>query len=101
MPKGEFNYDENAPGGVGSVNEPGVYFHPGASKFIETAHTKRPDGSKAYVVDQGRIQADAFTQMGYRPAEEAELKEYQAQQAAAAAEKRKQETATTVSMSGK
>jgi len=100
MPKGEFNYDDNAPGGVGRSNEPGVYFHPQAGKFIETAAIKRPDGSKTYSSAQGKIQADAFAQMGFRPANTEELKEYQARQAEAAEAKRKQENSTTTVMSG-
>lgn len=99
MPKGEFNYDDNAPGGVGRANELGVYFHPGAQKFIETASVKRPDGSKAYNQAQGRIQADAFAQIGYRPATAEERKEYEAQQTASAESKRKSDSATTVVMS--
>lgn len=99
MPKGEYNYSDNEPGNVGRANEPGVYFHPGAQKFIETAHIKRPDGSKSYSVDQGKIQGDAFAQMGFRPATDEELKEYEARQADVSAEQRKKDNATTVVMS--
>lgn len=101
IPRGsgpEYNYDENT-GGAARPNEPGVYFHPQAQKFIETAGIKRPDGSIAYSVDSGRVQGDAFVQLGYRPASDEELKEYRAQQAAKAEEKRKRESATTISMS--
>jgi hypothetical protein len=59
-----------------------VYFHPQAQRFVETAGQRRPDGSMAYNVDGGRIQGDAFVQLGYRPASEKELEEYRADQAA-------------------
>lgn len=81
IPRGsssEYNYGEQD--GKARPNEPGVYFHPQAGKFIETTGVKRPDGSMAYSRDAGKIQGDAFTQLGYRPANEKELKEFRATQ---------------------
>jgi hypothetical protein len=100
VPKGgstEYNYGEKE--GTALPNNPGLYFHPQAGKFIETAGVKRPDGSTSYATDSGKIQADAFVQFGYRPATAEEAKEYRARQEAEAAERRKKDTATTVSMS--
>ena len=84
-PNGEYNYGEQD--GTRQPNAPGVYYHPQAKKFTETAHVVREDGSKAYARDQGKIQGDAFTQIGYRPANEQELKEY---------EERKRESAAKI-----
>jgi hypothetical protein len=100
IPKGsgpEYNYGEQD--GKARPNEPGVYFHPDAGKFVETTGVKRPDGSMAYARDAGKIQADAFKQIGYRPATEQELKEYRADQEAKAEAERKKATATTTVMS--
>lgn len=100
IPKGsgpEYNYGELE--GKARPNEPGVYFHPQAQKFIETTGTKRPDGSMSYARDTGKIQGDAFAQIGYRPATEEELKEYRAKQEATAEAQRKRATATTTVMS--
>lgn len=77
IPRGsgpEYNYGEQE--GKVRPNEPGVYFHPQAGRFIETTGIQKPDGSIAYARDPGKIQADAFKQIGYRPATEEELKEY-------------------------
>jgi len=85
IPKGsasEYNYGEQD--GKARPNEPGVYFHPQAGKFIETTGIKRPDGSVAYSRDAGKIQGDAFTQLGYRPADQDEQRYYQEAQKAAA-----------------
>lgn len=102
IPKGsgpEYNYDENN-GGQGRSNEPGVYFHPQAQKFIETSRVQTPDNSVAYQPDQGRIQGDAFVQIGYRPATEEELKEYRAKQQEVAEAKRRTGNSKTTVMSG-
>lgn len=96
IPKGsgpEYNYGEQD--GKARPNEPGVYFHPQAQKFIETTGIKRPDGSISYARDAGKIQGDAFAQTGYRPANDEELREYRAQQeerAKAAAKKANSKT---------
>ena len=71
---GEYNWAER---GGRQPNQPGVYFHPEAGKFVETAGQRRPDGSVAYSDDTGKLQADAFVQMGYRPASEEERKQYE------------------------
>ena len=89
----EYNYGELE--GKARSNDPGVYFHPSAGKFVETAGVKRPDGSVAHHQDTGRIQADAFAQLGYRPASPEELKEYQAKQADQAKAQKIAETRTT------
>lgn len=82
IPKGSGPEYNSSDEGRRPDNQPGVYFHPQAGKFIETAGQRRPDGSMAYNIDGGKIQADAFTQMGYRPASEEELRQYNAEQAA-------------------
>jgi hypothetical protein len=82
IPKGSSPEYNSSDDGQRPDNQPGVYFHPQAEKFIETAGQRRPDGSMAYNVDGGKIQADAFTQMGYRPATKEELSQYNAEQAA-------------------
>lgn len=100
IPKGgsqEYNYGEQD--GQRRPNQPGVYFHPQAGKFVETAGVKRPDGSRSYATQEGKIQADAFVQLGYRPANEKELKEYQAEQEAKAKAQRIEDTRTTTVMS--
>lgn len=100
IPKGsgpEYNYGEME--GKARPNEPGVYFHPQAQKFVETTGVKRPDGSRVYAQQAGKIQADAFVQLGYRPASEQELKEYQARQEATAKAERVEKTRKTTVMS--
>lgn len=94
----EYNY---ADGGPRRPNDPGVYFHPGAQKFVETAGVRRPDGTLAYHQEPGKIQADAFVQMGYRPASKEEAEEYQARQKEIrqAEEKKAKSTTTTLSSS--
>jgi hypothetical protein len=82
IPKGSGPEYNSGDEGQRPDNQPGVYFHPQAEKFIETAGQRRPDGSMAYNVDGGKVQGDAFTQLGYRPASEEELKQYEAEQAA-------------------
>lgn len=89
-PNGEYNFGEQD--GTRRANEPGVYYHPGAQKFVETFGVERPDGSVTYAKESGKIQGDAFVQLGYRPASEQELKEYaerKKESAARLAEKRK------------
>lgn len=73
-------------------NQPGVYYHPQAEKFIETSGVRRPDGSMSYASNDGKIQGDAFVQIGFRPANENELKEYEERKkesAARSADKRR------------
>lgn len=98
IPKGSASeYNNDSDGGIAPPNEPGVYFHPQAQKFIETTSIKRPDGSVVYAKGPGKIQGDAFTQLGYRPASEQELKEYRAdQEAKTKAQKVKENRTTTV-----
>lgn len=99
IPKGsgpEYNSSDEGPR---PDNQPGVYFHPQAERFIETAGQRRPDGSVSYNVDGGKVQADAFTQMGYRPASEKELKQYNAEQAAKREMARIKASRTTTTMS--
>ncbi len=91
-PNGEYNYGEQD--GTRRPNQAGVYFHPEANKFVETAGVQRPDGSIAYAQQTGKIQADAFAQLGYRPATEEQLQAYQAQ-------KKDQATANRVAASRK
>ncbi len=95
--KEEYNYDQNS-GGPGRPNEAGVYFHPAAGKFIETFGVQRSDGSMTYAQETGKIQADAFAQIGYRPASDEEVKQYRAQQADRAKAKKIAESRTTTSM---
>lgn len=73
---GEYNFGERD--GTARANEPGVYFHPQAGTFVETAGQRLPDQAASYARDTGKIQADAFVQMGYRPATSEELKAYEA-----------------------
>jgi len=99
IPKGsgpEYNASDE---GQRPDNQPGVYYHPQADRFIETAGQRRPDGSMVYNVDGGKIQADAFTQIGYRPATEKELKHYNADQAAKREMARIKATRTTITPS--
>lgn len=100
IPKGsgpEYNYGEQD--GKVRPNEPGVYFHPQAQKFVETTGIKRQDGSKVYAREPGKIQADAFVQLGYRPASDEELKEYQAKQKDSEKAAKIENGRTTTSMS--
>ena len=84
--KQEYNFGELD--GKARANEPGVYYHPQADKFIETSAALNPDGSvrlnsegkATYFRDTGLIQADAFVQAEYRPATDEEVKRYRAQQ---------------------
>lgn len=96
-PKGEYNFGEQD--GTAVPNQPGVYFHEKAGKFVETTGVKRPDGSISYARDAGKIQGDAFTQMGYRPASEEEARYYHEAQKAAAIVKRKRLNSKTTAMS--
>lgn len=64
------------------LNEPGVYYHPGADKFIETGGVRMPDGSVSYANNEGQVQGDAFVQIGYHKADEKELEEYKRRLAA-------------------
>lgn len=99
IPKGgspEYNYGELE--GKARPNTPGVYFHPQAQKFIETTGAKRPDGSVAYASQEGKIQADAFVQIGYRPANDEELKAYRAEQEKKAKAQRIAGSRTTTAM---
>lgn len=83
--KGEYNYGERD--GTARSNEPGVYYHPEAKTFVETANTVNPNtGHVSYFAETGRIQADAFVQLGYRPATEAEIATYRKQSNAKEAE---------------
>lgn len=102
IPKGsasEYNYGEQD--GKALPNDPGVYFHPKAEKFVETTGVKRPDGSKAYVRGAGKIQADAFVQLGYRQASQEEAAHYRSAQKASAEVQRIKDSRTTFSMSSK
>lgn len=74
--KGEYNFGERS--GTALPNNPGVYYHPQANKFVETAGQRREDGSIAYFENSGKIQADAFAQIGYRAATDEERKAYEA-----------------------
>lgn len=100
IPKGsssEYNYGEQD--GVRRPNVAGVYFHEQSGKFVESAGVKRGDGSIAYFQDTGKIQADAFVQIGYKPATEAQVKEYQAQKENQAKANRIEASRTTTVMS--
>lgn len=102
IPKGSaLEYNHDGQGGEARPNEPGVYFHPQANKFIETTGIKRPDGSISYARDAGRIQGDAFVQIGYRPASEQEQGHFKAAQKAAATVQRIKQTRTTTAMSSR
>lgn len=96
MNQGEYNFGERD--GSRQANLPGVYYHPQTNKFIETAGIKLSDGSVAYHHDSGKIQADAFTQIGYRPASEEELRDYRSAQKAADEAKRISASRTTTVM---
>lgn len=76
-------------------NAPGVYYHPQADKFIETTGIRRPDGSMSYSDNDGRIQADAYVQIGYRKANDQEASDYRARQEAVREASRKRSTSTT------
>ena len=83
--KQEYNFGELD--GKARANEPGVYYHPQADKFIETSAALNPDGTvrladgkASYFRETGLIQADAFVQVGYRLATDEEVKRYRAQQ---------------------
>lgn len=85
----EYNFGERD--GSRQANIPGVYYHPGADAFVETAYAVQPNGQPAMkdgkvVYDQanGRIQADAFVQIGYRLATDEEVKRFRSQQQAQA-----------------
>lgn len=85
IPRGsgpEYNHDGR--GGQAPPNEPGVYFHPQAQKFVETTGIEKPDGSISYSKDAGQIQGDAFAQIGYRKASEEEHRYRQEAKKAAA-----------------
>ena len=99
--KNEYNYGEQD--GTRKANEPGVYYHPKANKFVETGGTKLPNGQVAYNTANGKIQADAFRQMEYQPATPEQAAYYHAgQEAAAKVAKIKQSRTTTVmSMPGR
>jgi hypothetical protein len=96
--KGEYNYGEQD--GTRRPNMPGVYYHEGADKFIETGGVKLPDGRTVHESASGKIQADAFRQMGFRPATAEEQAAYDAAQKAAARIKRINKTRTTTVISG-
>lgn len=64
--KGQQELEKQGDGRV--VNKPGVYYHPQADRFVETAK-----------LVPGYIQADAFVQLGYRLATSEELVRYTAQ----------------------
>lgn len=100
IPKGsspEYNYGEQD--GKARPNEPGVYYHPQANKFMETTGQKKPDGSMVYARDAGKIQGDAFVQLGFRQADEQEKRYYREAQTAANKVLRVKNTRTTVSLS--
>lgn len=99
IPRGAASEYNRGDSGIRPDNQPGVYFHPQAGKFIETSGTRQPDGSITYAQKSGKIQADAFTQVGFRPATAEELKEYRAKQAERAKAQHVKDTATSVSMS--
>lgn len=63
-------------------NAAGVYYHPGADKFIETGGIKMPDGSISHDQLTGTIQGDAFAQVGFRPATPEQEAAYNAKQKA-------------------
>lgn len=94
--KNEYNFGERD--GSARANLPGVYYHPGADAFVETGGQKRSDGTMAYDQVVGRIQADAFVQIGYRQATEEEVKRYRAKQEATAKAIKAAESKTTVKL---
>lgn len=79
----EYNRNDN---GKKQDNSPGVYYHPQADVFVETAGQRHKDGTMSYDHETGKIQADAFVQIGYRLASEEEVKRYRAQLAERAKE---------------
>jgi hypothetical protein len=96
---GSPEYNSGELEGKARSNEPGVYFHPQAQKFIETTGTKRPDGSMSYARDPGKIQGDAFTQIGYRQATKEEAGYHQAAKKAIETVQRIKRSSTTTVMS--
>lgn len=103
-PNGEYNYGEQD--GTRRPNEAGIYYHPGADKFVASTAAVDPegnmmlrDGKPVFARNSGKIQADAFVQMGYRPANDKETAEYLARQKAAEEAKRKAKSKTTTVMS--
>jgi hypothetical protein len=97
--KGEYNFGERS--GEALPNNPGVYYHPQADRFVETAGQRREDGSTAYFENSGRIQADAFTQIGYRPATKEELMAYEAKKKDQEKANRIEASRVTTAMSSK
>lgn len=95
--KGEYNFGEQD--GTRRPNMPGVYYHEKANKFVETGGVKMPDGRIAYDNAAGKIQADAFRQMEYKPANEEQSAYYRASQEAAAKVARIKQSRTTTVMS--
>jgi hypothetical protein len=61
-------------------NPAGVYYHPGANKFLETGGLKMPDGSISHDQLAGTIQGDAFAQIGFKPANDEQKAYYEADQ---------------------
>ena len=103
-PNGEYNYGEHD--GTRRPNEAGIYYHPGADKFIASATAVDPEGNMLMRGGKpvlarvtGKIQADAFVQLGYRAATEQEQKEFLARQQAAEELKRINKSRTTTSLS--
>jgi hypothetical protein len=95
IPKGSAPERPGDPGR--RANEAGLYYHPQANRFMETAGQRRPDGSVAYDSQAGQIQGDAFSQIGYRPATKEEAAGYRAdQEARAKAAEIKANSTTTV-----
>lgn len=95
--KGEYNYGEQD--GTKRPNSPGIYYHDKANKFVETGGVKMPDGKIAYDSAAGKIQADAFRQMEYKPANDDQTAYYHASQEAAAKVARIRQSRTTTVMS--
>lgn len=94
--KNEYNFGERD--GSARPNLPGVYYHPGADAFVETGGQKRPDGTMVYDQINGKIQADAFVQIGYRMATEEEVKRYRSQQESTAKAIKAAQTRTTTKL---
>lgn len=83
--KNEYNWGERT---GRSPNTPGVYYHPEAKKFVETSFNTDVDGNPIlrngqpiYHQATGKIQADAFVQIGYRKATDEEIKLYRSERA--------------------
>lgn len=98
-PNGEYTFGEQD--GTRRANEAGVYYHPQADKFVETAGVKRQDGSMAHHRDTGKIQADAFVQIGYKPATDEQVSDYRAKQKDQETANRIEASRTTTVMSSK